>query len=243
MMARGIVSAVGLVVAAVGFAAFVALGVGAWYARREADRAAADAAAKAEVAGDFAARVIGLVREAATAAEADLAAARAEAAAAPPDRANPLARMAARQLSVDLDRTRDAVATASEAVVVADAVLDVFSAAGGETGRVGVRAADLDQARAGLDAAARNLRQAQAVVGAATPEQFSAAEAALARGRALADGLDIRLAEVRGRVEVIRDRAVVWALRGAVGVTALAAVGAAGQVFLARACRRGLRGG
>ncbi|MBX9584929.1 MAG: hypothetical protein K2X87_31885, partial [Gemmataceae bacterium] len=69
-------STVGLLVAAVGFAAFVGLGVGVWYARERADRAAAEAATKADAAGDIAARVVGLVRDAAAQTEADLAAAR-----------------------------------------------------------------------------------------------------------------------------------------------------------------------
>lgn len=238
-MRRGL-SAVGLAVAGVGLAAFAGLGVGVWYARAEADRAVADAGVKAEAAADFAARVIELVRAVVGEAEADLAAARAEAAAAPPTRPNPLARMAVRQLPVDLDRARDAVAVASEAVVVADAALDIFKAAGDKKERLGVRGEDLGQVRAGLDAAARNLRQAQGVVGGATPEQFSAVEAALGRSRVVADDLDRRLVELRGRVAAVADRAGVWSLWAAVGVSLLSVVGALGQLFLARACWRGL---
>lgn len=238
---RRTLSVVGLVVAAVGFAAFTGLGVGVWYARAEAGRTVADAAGQARAGADVATKVIGLIRETTAQAQADLAAARAEEPAGPAARANPLARLAARQLSGNLDRARDAVGIASDAVVVADAALGVLAAAPDKKDRLGVRPADLDQTRAGLEAAARNVRQAQAVVGAAPPEQLSAVEDALGRARGVADDLDGRLADLRGRVDESERLAGVWALRAAVAVTLLSAVGAVGQVFLARACRRGLR--
>lgn len=242
-MVRAVLCVLGLAVAATGLAAFVGLGVGVWYARAKADRTVADAAARARDGADLAGKVIGLLRETATQAEADLAAARADEPAGPAARANPLARLAARQLSGNLDRARDAVGIASDAVVVIDAALNVLAAAPDKKDRLGVRPADLDRTRAGLEAAARNVRQAQAVVGAASPEQLSAVEDALGRARRLADDLDGRLAGLRAGVDETERRAGVWALRGAVAVTLLSAVGAVGQVFLARACWMGLRAG
>ena len=51
-MPRKLLAGIGLLLGVAGFVLFVALGVGAWYARREADREIASAVEKAHQAGE-----------------------------------------------------------------------------------------------------------------------------------------------------------------------------------------------
>src|SRR5205823_8411544 len=90
----------------------------------------AAAVAKAEFAADAAGRAVGLVRQVIARSRTDLLVARA-APADPAPPADPFTQVAVKQATKNipggLDRARDAVGTASEAVVVAGATLDVFT--------------------------------------------------------------------------------------------------------------------
>lgn len=252
-MLRTVLSATGLVLAVGGFVLFVALGVGAWVAKREADRQVAAAAATAHQAEDVAARVIALVREIIARAQAGLAAARAEPMEPAGAKQDPLVqfalRKAKRDLPADVERARDAVGTASEAVIIADAALGVFEQQPREGSALGVRPEDLHAARSQLDAASLDLRNARRVLGVpipgpdrpTTPEQLDNADAALARATEVTDALDRALGMAREKVDAAQQTAEVWSLRVALAVSALAGLAAIGQVFMARACWRGLR--
>src|SRR5437660_227716 len=124
-----LLSTVGLVFALAGVALFVALAIGTWSIKREADQQVAAATDKAYQAGDVAAKVIALIREVIARARASLAAARA-ASTTPEAVEDPLARLAMwkarRELPGEIEKARDVVGVASEAVVVAGAALDVF---------------------------------------------------------------------------------------------------------------------
>jgi hypothetical protein len=256
-MLRRALSVAGLLLAVAGFVTFVGLGVGAWVAKREADRQAAAVSEKAHQAGDIAERVIALVREIIARARGGLAVARsgpadAAGAGAPLD---PVMQMvvwkAKRDLPGDVARARDAVGTASEALIVAEAALNVFQEQPVDGTALGVGPGDMQAAKTQLDAAASDLKTARRVLGVpiphpdgaggATPEQLSNVEAALARATEVTDRFDIALDRVRQKVDAATRQAGVWSLRAAVAVSALSALAALGQVFMARACWRGLR--
>ena len=255
-MVRSVVAAAGFVLALVGIGVFAALGYTVWVVKAEADRQLAAANARAELAADTAAHTLGLVRDVIGRAGQDLAAARVDAALQPQkdkDDVNPLVRMMvkneARRLPDKVEHARDAVVTASDAVVVAGAALDVFSQLPTEGEAFGVRPEQVKAARDQLDQVAQDLRSARRVLGMpvprpddpATAEQLSAVDDALTRARAITDELGRTLERVRGRVGELRAKAEVWAWRGAVAVTALCALAALGQAFMARACWLALR--
>jgi hydrogenase maturation protease len=255
-MIRSVLSAVGLVVALAGFGVFAAVGYVAWQVKREADRQLADAIARADAAANAAERVLGLVRHVVDRAEQDLARARAEAAAEPPSKAasSPIVRLTLRQASRELpgtvERTRDAVAAASDVVVVADSALAVLGELGEEARRVGIDPRQIEATRAQLDAAAHDLRSARQVLGLpvpgldgyVSPEQLAAVDTGLAQARQILGELERVLAYARERVDSTRQQAELWAWRAAAGTTGLCALGALGQMFMAAACWRGLGG-
>src|SRR5262245_59853708 len=125
-MARFVLAAAGLLLALAGNGVFVALGYMAWVVRKEADQQLAAAHAKAELAANTAAHTLALVRDVIDRAGHDLTAARTEATLHPQnENVNPIVRMVvsqqARNLPGKVEQARDAVSTASDAVVVATA--------------------------------------------------------------------------------------------------------------------------
>ncbi|HJZ59539.1 MAG TPA: hypothetical protein VKE74_31635 [Gemmataceae bacterium] len=249
---RSVLSFVGLFVSVIGFVAFIGLIVGAWWAKREADRQVADAVSKAEAAADLAGRAIGLVKEVIARADSDLVAARI-ASAEPAPEVSPFVRLtirqANRQLPADMERARDAVGLASDAMVVANAALDVFADRPEEQARLGINPNDMKAAREHLDAAARDVRNARSVLGLPfdhpdmpmTDEEAAQMKQALDRAREFTNQLDGDLANARQRIDTAKRQAHMWTLRIALGATVLGSLGALGQLFLARACVRGLR--
>jgi hypothetical protein len=252
-MVRTTLCLVGLVFAVGGGLLFVALGVGAWAAKREADRQVTAAVEKAQAAADVAARVIALVRDVIARAQAELAAARADPDnAAPGATPDPLVRTAVwkakRSLPDEVEKARDAVGVASEAVIVAGAALDAFGERPADGTALGVRPEHMQAARVQLDSAAADLRNARRVLGIpiparegdATPDQLANVDGALARAGEITDQFDGALARARQEVAEAEHKARTWAFGIAAGVTALSALAATGQVFMARACWRGL---
>jgi hypothetical protein len=253
-MVRSVLAAAGFLLALAGIGVFVAVGYMAWVVRVEADRQLAAAHAKAELAADTAAHTLTLVRDVISRAEQDLAAARTEAALAPKkDDVNPLVRLVvreqARNLPGKVEQARDAVSTASDAVVVASAALNVFSQFPTDESTFGVSPAQVHAARNQLDEVATDLHSARRVLGIpvprpdgpATPEQLSAVDNALSRARAITDELEGVLGRVRSHVTEVRAKAELWVWRTAVAITALSALALLGQLFMARACWRALR--
>ena len=130
-MAR-VIAGAGLLVAVLGFGAFVGLGVAAWMTKREADRQVATLYEKAKLATDIVGRGVQIAREVIARAEVGLEQARAEASLPPPPKpANPLVsiglRQASRELPGRIELARDALGAASDAVVVAEAALNVLT--------------------------------------------------------------------------------------------------------------------
>lgn len=253
-MLRFVLAAAGFLLGLTGVGVFVALGYSAWVVRVEADRQLADAHARAELAADAAGRTLAVVHDVIDRAGKDLAAARVEAAMHPrKDDVNPLVRMVvsqkARSLPGKVEQARDAVGTASDAVVVATAALDVFRKLPADGEMFGVSPEQVQSARAQLDSVAADLQSARGVLGVpipgpdgpATAEQLSAVDDALSRARAVTVELEGVLTRVRTRVAEIRATAQVWVWRAAVAVTGLSALAALGQVFMVRACWRALR--
>jgi hypothetical protein len=66
-------------------------------------------------------------------------------------------------------------------------------------------------------------------------------EAALVQARDFNEKMGQVVTDARERLEFLKHTVDVWTLRLALGTTALCAVGALGQLFMARACWRGLR--
>ncbi len=242
----------GFVVSVFGFAGFIALAVGAWPAKVEANRRSDDLARRAHAAVNPADRAIAFVRQVITVADADLAEARQGATAAPPPTAfNPFARLAARKASESLagsvERATTAVTTASEAAVVAESALELFDKDEELKGWIGVRPEQLAQARTGLESASRELGRARTLFGPVpegarpTEEQLGTVKSALDQARDFTDRMDKAVATVRTRVDETKQLADLWVLRVTVAVSALASLATIGQFFMARFCWRVLR--
>lgn len=246
---RAAVAALGLVGSLLGFALFAGAAGGVWWAKAEANRRADALAARAHAAADTADHAVGFVRGVVDQAEADLARARAAAPGGPPEPVHPLVQLGARQaLAGSVDRASTAVVAASEAAVVANTALELFDKDEELQGWFGVRPEQLAHTRAELSAATRDLTKARTVLGIpvapggpATAEQLNTIEAGLGQARAFTDQLGGAVGGIRGRVVETKRRVDRWVQRAAVAVTALGALGAAGQLFAARFWWRVLR--
>lgn len=247
-MTRKLTFALGLILGLAGFVAFIGIGVGVWIGKREADRQLASNVEKAHRAGDIASNVVTLVRQIISRAKESLAAARAESLLPPGDEQDPFVRLAVwkakRELPGQVDKARDAVSMASDAVVVAGAVLDVFDERKPDEVVLGVKQQDLKAARTQLDSASSELKNARGILGleipGATAEQLNQVDRALATATDVTNQVDRAVTEARNKVDELRNKAEKWSLRAAIGTTCLAALAALGQVFLVRACWRGL---
>lgn len=253
--ARALLAAAGLVVSLAGFAVFAAAAVGVWWAKGEANRRADALAGRADAATAAADHAVGFVRKVIDQADQELIDTRAQAAAMPAEPVHPVVLMSARQASQQLagsvDRASAAVATASDAVVVADAALQLFADDEELKTWLGVKPEQLiqlSQTRSDLGAATRDLKKARTVLGipvapggAPTPEQLNAVAQALAQARGYTDQMGVVVATTRARVAETKQTVDKWVLRAAVGTTLLGALAAAGQVFAARFCWRVLR--
>lgn len=250
-MPRKLLAATGLLLGIAGFIIFLALAVGTWVVRRDADREVAAAAEKAHQAGDVAARVIVLIREVIARANASLNAARSETMQLTPEaEQDPLVRMAMwkakRDLPGEVEKARDAVGIASETVIVAGAALEVFGEQHHDEAALGVEQGGLQAARTQLDDAARELKNARTVLGvsipgSATPEQLTRVDQALTLATQVTDQSDRALVKLRSRVDKVQQQAEWWSLRAAIAISALSGLAGLGQVFLVRSCWRGLK--
>jgi hypothetical protein len=245
---RKSISIAGLVLSVAGFVIFIALGVSAWFAKREADRRVNAAAVQAQQAGEVASHVVRLVREVIARAQVSLTTSRAGFEPAG-DINDPMVRLAmwkaTRELPDQVEKARDAVHIASEALIVAESVLDVFVEHKPDETVLGVRAGDMGAARSQLESAASDLKNARTVLGIpiapATPEQYSQVDQALASATDLTNRVDDALKLARHKVDEAKASAHRWSLRAAIIISALTALAALGQVFLFRASWRGLR--
>lgn len=241
-MSRNLLAGGGVLLAAAGFATFITIGVGAWVAKREAGKQLDIAAGKAHQAADVAARVVELVREVIARARLSLSTARADAQP-PGEITDPMVRIAMwkakRELPGQVEKARDAVGVASEAVIVAESVLDVFIERKPDSSSFGIRSQDINTARTQLESAASDLKNARGVLGipiTATPEQYSQVEQALNTATDVTDRVSQAIADAEQKVGDTRAQADRLMRRTAIAVTALAALAAFGQIFLFRTC-------
>jgi hypothetical protein len=246
---------VGLLVSVAGFAAFVTGIGGAWWAKAETNRRTDSLATKALNAIDAADRAVAFVSKVVDQGKEDVKNARARAPESPQKPVNPFLQLTARRASEDLagsvERAGAAVVTASEAAVVAEAAVEVL----GDDAQLpelkqwlGVKPEQLAQTRTDLNRASNELKQVRSILGVSvgdgelSREQLVTVESALNRARELTD--QMARVVVTARLQVVETKRTVdlWALRVAIGVTVVGAVGAAGQFFMARYFWRVLRG-
>lgn len=250
---RRLLAALGLLVAVVGFVAFVSAAVGVWRLKAETNRRTDALAAKAHEAVDSADRAVKFVHGVLDEGESQLKAAR-KPTADPPQPVNPFLQLTARQASQNLvgsvEKADAAVVIASDAAVVAEAALKLF----GDEQQLpelkqwlGVNSDQLAQTKSGLSRAGLELKQVRTILGVSvgdgpTAEQLATVETALAQARELTNQMGGVVAVARARTTETKREVDLWVLRTALGVTLAGALGAAGQFFMARFCWRVLRG-
>lgn len=237
-MIRKLVALLGLVIACGGIGLFVALGVYVWSLKTEVNRQTNVLTANANKAGDKADQAIEFVRTVIGKAENDLAAARNGT----PEPTKPasalemvLAKSASQRLAGSVDQAHGAVVTASDAVVVANAALQVFDNNTDFNRLFGVKASQVDATKTTLDQAARELQKAKEVLGGTpTPEQLNAVDNALGQARDFTNELGRVVDSVRCRVNATRSMVDQWSWRIAIGTTLLSVLASIGQLFMAR---------
>lgn len=253
MILRRMLAAVGLIVAVAGIIAFAGAAIGVWQLKAEANRRTDDLAVKAHIAIDAADHTVGFVGEVITQGERDLQNVRSAARSEPQRPVNPLlqlsARQASQQLAGSVERASAAVVAASDTVEVARTALKLFDEDEQLKSWFPVHPGQLAQTQTDLGAASRELKNVKTILGvpvseggAPTDEQLVTVEAALKQARGFTDQMGRVVAKTREKVVETKRTVDLWTLRVALGVTALGALGAAGQFFMARFFWRVLRG-
>ena len=248
-MIRRLVALAGTGLGLLGIAAFIFVGIKIWHIKADVNRQARYLAAKAHSAADAADRAILFVRDVLSKAKDDLGRVRPGTTATAA--VNPLLRITALQASRELlgsvERAQGAVLAASDAVVVADAALNVASEVEyfDELDRLfGFSPEHLKQSRSALVSISSELERASGILGDApeslTADQLSAANAALIQANDLTNRLSEVVRRARQQVDKAKAEVDMWAARVSYAVTALATLGAVGQLFLLRYCVRKL---
>jgi hydrogenase maturation protease len=249
MMIRKSLTLAGLMVACAGIGLFIAIGIYVWSLKSEVNRQTETLARKAHDAGNEADRAIDFVRKVIAQAQADLADARKLAA----SKARParpmsmfelaMARTASQRLAGSVDRAHGAVVTASDAVVVAEAALQVFNESTELKDLLGVQPSQMAATKSTIDKARSELRQAQTALGGdPTPEQLNAVDSALVQGEDFTNETAQVVETVRRRVDATKTTVDWWSLWIAVSTSVLCTLASVGQLFMARYCWRTLRG-
>jgi hydrogenase maturation protease len=253
-MIRSIFALVGFTLACTGIGLFIAIGIWIWSLKAEVNRQSETLSSRADKTLDSADRAIGYVRDVIGKAENDLAVARLEAVGqAPLPPISPVVRLTAQKASQDLagsvERAHSAIVAASEAVVVADAALDVVGGFPELKQLFGVKPEQLEATRTALGNVSSELLQARGVLGfptassdtSPTNEQLHAVDDALRQARGFTDEVDKVVETTRTRVNETKQNVDLWAWRGAVGTSAVAGLGVIGQFFMAHFFWRLLR--
>jgi len=245
-MIRKLVALIGLIVACGGIGLFVALGIYVWSLKAEVNKQTESLAHRANLAGDEADKAIQFVDKVIAQAKVDLKNARPPAATSrrpitPFEMA--LAQSASQRLAGSVDQAHGAVVTASDAVVVADAALQVFDENSELKRLFGVQSSQVDATKTTLGNAARELQKAKSVLGGTpTPEQLNAVDNALNEAEGFTTELAKVVTTVRGRVNATKSLADQWTWRIALGTALMSALAGVGQLFMARYFWRTLRG-
>jgi hydrogenase maturation protease len=169
-MLRTVMAVFGMAIALIGIILFVAIGTYIWTLKAEVNRQTSYLMTRANDAGNAANHAIDFVREVIGKAEADLAVARFHAVDFQPQQpVNPFIQMTARKASQDLagsvERAHGAMVTASDAVVVADAALELFNEHPELKRLFGVEPTQVDATKYALWKASTELRQAKNILG------------------------------------------------------------------------------
>jgi hydrogenase maturation protease len=251
-MIRSAFALVGLILAFAGMGLFIAIGIWIWSVKAEVNRQTEALSGRANKTLNSAHDAIEVVREIIEKAENDLAATRLEMLTQAPPAINPVIRSAARGASQNLvgsvDRAHGAIVIASEAVVVADAALNVVGDDLELKKMFNLKPEQLDATRTALGKVSSDLLQAKDILGPPTDpsmvptfEQLYAVDDALRQARGFTDEVCKVVESTRTRVNETKQKVDLWACRGAVGTSAIAAFGVLGQFFMARFFWRLLR--
>jgi hypothetical protein len=248
---RRVFSALGLIVALAGIGVFVGTAVTAWRVKAEVIQRTDDLVVQARTAVDAGDHAVSFVREVINRADQDLNATRQTMAMAPREPANPFLRLTAQRASQNLagsvERASAALVAASDAVVVGESALQLLGQDELVKKWLGVKPEQLAQSRAGLGTASNELQRVRTVLGIPvegaqpTPEQLVTVEAALGQARDFTEQMGRVVADARKQIEDLKQAVDQWALRVALGVSALCALATVGQLFMLRSCWRGLR--
>lgn len=248
-----LLAVVGWFVSVAGFVVFVSAAIVVWWVRAETNRRTDDLAVKAHSAINKADDTVAFVHQVINQGEADVMDAR-KRPAPPPEPVNPFLQLTARKASESLagsvDRASTAVRTASDAAVVAEAALHVFSDDSQLSelkNWLGIKPEQLHQTQGQLTRASTELNQVKTVLGVPlgegpTEEQLRMVETAFGQARDLTNQMGNVVATARVRVDETKRAVDLWALRVALIITLIGAVGATGQYFMGRFCWRYLRG-
>lgn len=252
-MFRKLLLITGLLLGIAGFGLFAATGWYVWAIKAEVNRQGDSLATKANATADAADHALGFVRDVIGRAEAELSTAREQPFPSGRPRApvNFAVQIAAIRASQDLvgsvERAQGAVLAASDAVVVVNAALNVAGNYPELSQLFGFTPEQIGATQSTLGSVADELQHAKGILSISpelsqlTPEQLYAIDDTLGRVK----GLTAQMAEVvnniRTRVNETRASVEAWSRWIAIGVTFASALGALGQVFLARFCWRKLR--
>jgi hypothetical protein len=232
-----------------GLALFIAVGIEIWTVKAEVTRQADVLYTRANETLDSASHAIGYVQDIVRRAKTDLVRTRREMSEqppVPPSQVTPFVRMtaesASQQLAGSVEHAHNAVVLASEAVVVADAALDVVGGVPELKKMLGVKPAQLDATRTALGNVSSELQRARDVLGiegvaselVPTSEQLHAVDDALHRAWDFTEEVVGVVQGARSRLEETKRLVDVWSWRAAVGTSVICAFGFIGQLFMAR---------
>jgi hydrogenase maturation protease len=244
-MIRFLFSWFGFIFSSLGILLFVSIGIWIWSLKAEVDRQSKALSSRANDTLDSANQAIGVVREIIEKAESDLAKTR-SIGQLPFQPVDPLFRITAQKASQDLagsvERAHSAVVLASEAVVVADAALDVVGGLPELKQMLGVKPEQLDATRTALEKVSDELHQARGILdvpanssdGVPTTEQLYAVDDALHNARGFTDEVSKIVETTRAKVNETKQKVDTWSWRGAVATSLISALGMLGQFFMAR---------
>jgi hydrogenase maturation protease len=247
-MIRSFFAWFGFVLSCLGVGLFIVIGIWIWSLKAEVNRQSETLSSRANKTLDSADRALGLVKDIIEKAEGDLVMTRLEAIGhIPPQHIDPVLQFAAQKASQDLagsvDRAHNAVVLASEAVVVADAALDVVGGVPELKQLLGVKPEQLDATRTALGNVSNELQHARGFLdvqsispdGVPTNEQLHAVDDALRNARGFTEEVGKVVETTRARVNETKQKVDIWSLRGAVATSLISALGVLGQLFMARA--------
>lgn len=240
----------GVILGCAGVGLFLGIAIQVWYLRAEVDRQTAYLAEQGERAGSAAADAVWFVEKTLEEAKKQLEATRKTAAAAPVAPSDPLLRITARQMSKQLvgsvERAQGAVVAAADAVVIADAALEVVNEWYPDLKTfLGLSPDQMDQTKVALGTVAGQLQQARGFLGVPiddgllpTAEQLKSVDDALTLAEGFASHMKQVVETARSRVRDLKVAADRLTWRGSIAITLVSLLGALGQCFLVRFCWR-----